>query len=479
MTVKDKTLSAVRWTSLAALTRAFLQIGQVAALARLVSAEDYGLIAMIGVTLSFAGMFADLGVSSAYVHKQTVTDEQRSSLFWLNVGVGLLLALIIFFGRSLLAIFFNDERVSPLLVYCAPIFFLSAMGQQIRMTAEKELNFKPVMVIEVVCAFVGFLFSVSLAIIGYGAYSLVISALISAGLSTLLSWFYLSGKWRPTFHFRTSDIVPFLGFGSGMVLSNMANQVSMSLDLLLGGRLLTTTQLGTYSVPRNLALQIQLVVNPIVTRVGFPLIAKVQSDVNRVKAIYLKTLNMTASVNAPIYLGVAFFSAEVVSVVLGEKWILSVDLLRVFSIWGALRSIGNPAGSLLFGLGRTRLAVKWNVGFLVVALAFLHLGAMNGPMGLAFSLLIYVVVQFLAGWLFIIQPLCNASFLEYSTAALRPFALSGFAVASSYVLVVAIESSLFRLVLGVLFSTLFYMVFSYKFNRDWIRSIFDLIGRNK
>lgn len=87
VTLKQKTFSAVRWTAVAAVARAVLQVGQMAVLARLLSPKDYGLMAVVGVVLSFAAVFADLGVNNAYVQRQGVTQEQRSSLFWLNVSM--------------------------------------------------------------------------------------------------------------------------------------------------------------------------------------------------------------------------------------------------------------------------------------------------------------------------------------------------------------------------------------------------------
>ncbi len=135
-----------------------------------------------------------------------------------------------------------------------------------------------------------------------------------------------------------------------MLLNNVINHVNATIDLVLGGRMLGASQLGLYSVPRNLLLQVQGMVNPIFTRVGFPLIASIQHDKERVKQVYLKTMNMTASVNAPIYVAIAVFAPEIVWLLLGPNWTDTAPLIRVLALWGLLRSFGNPVGSLLFGL---------------------------------------------------------------------------------------------------------------------------------
>jgi len=96
--------------------------------------------------------------------------------------------------------------------------------------------------------------------------------------------------------------------------------------------MLAASALGLYSLLRQIVFQIQGLVNPIITRVGFPLIAQLQAAIPKVRAIYLKTLNMTAATNAPLYVGMAFFAPEVVSIMLGDKWLGPIDLLRLLAI---------------------------------------------------------------------------------------------------------------------------------------------------
>ena len=303
MTLRHKTFSAVRWTTTAAVIRAILQIAQVAVLARLLSPEDYGLVAVV---LGFAGMFADLGVNSAFVQRQVVTQEQRSSLFWLNVAMSAGLSLLVIALSPMFAWFFNDVRLTPLMMLSASTFVIGALGLQVRMAAEKELDFRPVVLLEVTAAIFGFISALFAAFAGWGVYALVLGSIVAAVTSTAFAWLFIARGWRPMWRLRMGDVRPYLGFGGAMVANNIVNQINMSIDIFLGARLLGAAQLGLYSVPRNLVLQLQMMVNPIITRVGFPLIAQVQHDVVRVRSIYLKTLNMTASTNAPLYVGIAF-----------------------------------------------------------------------------------------------------------------------------------------------------------------------------
>ncbi|MEE9912507.1 MAG: MOP flippase family protein [Deltaproteobacteria bacterium] len=477
MTLRHKTFTAVRWTTAAALSRALLQLVQVAVLARLLAPTDYGLIAMVGVVLGIAGLFSDLGLNSAYIQKQDVAPEHRSSLFWLNVGMSSILTILVVITSPVVAFLFGDERLTLLLISSAPVFAINAVGQQIRMTREKELNFKPVVLLELVSALTGFATAIIAALAGLGVYSMVLGGIATALAGTLMAWLCIAGGWRPLWRFSWADVRPYIGFGGALVANDIINQINVSIDIFLGGRLLGASQLGLFSVPRTFILQIQFLVNPIITRVGFPLIAHVQQDIPRVRSIYLKTLNMTASVNAPIYFGLLFFASEIVHVLLGHNWTGSVNFLRILAIWGFFRSTGNPVGSLLMGMGRADLSLKWNTVMLFVIPPILWIGSQFGAEGLAWALLGFSVVMFVPGWYILVRPLCQAGLLEYTIAALRPMLIAIVSIAPAYWVANHLENSLLRLFSGIALAAPLYIVISIKGNREWLQSMMQLIGR--
>lgn len=476
MTLKHKTFSAVRWTTVATGARALLQLVQVAVLARLLAPADYGLMAMVSVVLGFAAIFADMGMNSAYVQRQNVSVKERSSLFWLNVGMSGALTLLVVVLSPLLARWFGDVRLTPLLMLAASTFIISALGQQVRMSAEKALNFRPVMLLEVAASLIGFVAAVATAWAGWGVYALIVGGIVGSASGTALAWVFLADGWLPLWRFKLADVRSYLGFGGALVANNLVNEANSSIDLLLGGRMLGATALGLYSMPRNIVLQIQGMVNPIITRVGFPLIAQVQDDIPRVRAIYLKTLNMTAATNAPLYIGLAFFTPEVVRIVLGDKWLGATDLLRLLAVWGCLRSTANPVGSLLLGMGRTDLALKWNLAMLLVVPPVLWLGSQYGTLGMAWTLLGFSAVMFVPGWYVLVRPLCQAGLVEYSVAALRPFLLAAAAFGVGHVVSSVIANTHLQLAVGVVVAAPLYLVLSYIANREWVTLVMQLTG---
>lgn len=477
MTLKQKTFAALRWTTVAALARTLLQLMQIAVLARLLSPEDYGLMAMVGVVLAFGSIFADMGVNSAYVQRQDVTQEQRSSLFWLNAGVSVALTLLVIVFSPLIARVFGDTRLTLLLMLAASTFVINALGQQVRMTAEKALDFQPVVLLEIGAALFGFAAGVSAAIAGWGVHSLILASIVSAMSGTVLAWLFLARGWRPLWRFRMEDVNSFLSFGGALVANNILNEFNRGVDLLLGGRMLGAATLGLYSLPRQVIFQIQGVVNPIITRVGFPLIAQVQADIPRVRSIYLKTLNMTAATNAPLYVGLAFFAPEAVSIMLGDKWLGSADLLRLLALWGFMRSTGNPVGSLLLGMGRADLSLQWNLAMLLLVPPVLWVGAQSGTIGLAWALLGFQTGMFVPGWYVLVRPLCNAGLYEYSVAALRPCLLAALSVAAGYFSANQFSGSVLRIAIAAGVAAPVYLLISYKANHEWFTALTGVFGR--
>jgi lipopolysaccharide exporter len=478
LTLKQKTYSAIRWTTIGSAVRVLLQIAQLAVLARLLSPADYGLMAMVSVVLALAAIFADMGMNSAYVQRQSVSEFERSSLFWVNIAVSSAFTLLVLVTSPLLAYWFGDARLTPLLMLAASTFVISALGQQIRMSAEKAMNFRPLILIEVAAALLGFAAAVVCAFVGLGVYALLLGGVVNAASSTALAWIYLANGWRPLWRFRLVDVRGYTRFGGALVASNFVNELNRNIDLLLGGRMLGATALGLYSLPRQVVFQVQGVVNPVVTRVGFPLVSQIQTDLPRVRVVYLKSLNMTSSINAPLYMGLAYFAPQVVGIVLGDKWLEIADLLRILAVWSLIRSTGNPVGSLLLGMGRADLALKWNLAMLMVLPPALWAGSGFGTQGLAWTLLASSIVMFIPGWYVLVWSQCKAGLWEYCLATLKPILLAVVAIGAGYFAGIAAKDSYLRLGIAIIASVPLYLWLSYLLNREWVAAMLQLGGWN-
>lgn len=479
MTLSARTFSAARWTTASTVMRAVLQLGQITVLARFLSPQDYGLMAMVTVVLSYAALFSDMGLSTAFIQRSHVSHDERSSLYWLSVIVGAALMVLVMLISPLAAHFFKEPQLVALMMLAATNFLVTACGQQLRMDAEKNLNFRPVAMIEMAAALGGFVVAVVMASLQWGVYALVAASMVTAWTNMVLAWLVLARGWRPSLRLKWNEVRWFVRFGGGMLVNNVINHMNSTVDLLLGGRVLGAAQLGLYSVPRNLILQVQGMVNPIFTRVGFPLIASIQHDKQQVRQVYLMTMNMTASVNAPIFVFIGVFAHELALVLLGEAWQNAAPLLQVLAGWGLLRSFANPVGSLLFGLGRVRLSIGWNLGALLLIPPILFVSARWGSLGLAWGMASIMAALLLPAWAILVRPTCGATLREYLPQIAVPSLLAALSGAAALATASVFGESWVRLLAGAATGGMVYLLLCSWFNKALIQSINGLLGRKQ
>lgn len=467
MSLKQRTFSAVRWIAVAMVAKAGLQFFQLAILARLLAPADFGLMAVVLAVTSFLQIFADFGVSFAIIHHQTISREQLSSLYWLNVGSSIVLAVLIVLASPWVAAYYFQPELASLLALSAVPLVIGAVGQQIRVVAEKNMRFDVLAKIEVAGAIIGIVFAVGIALAGGGVYALVGGAMANVAMLTVLLWLFLADGWRPMLVFRIREIHHFLRFGAYMIGDNLLNTANSQVDVLLGAKILGTQSIGAYSVTKEFCLGVSRAFNPIITRVGTPMMAKAQDEEALMKKVYLQTMRMTASVNFPVYFALGVFAPEVVNIVFGHKWSDAVPLMQVFAVWALLRSTFNPVGSLLMAKGRSDLSFKWNLALFLVFPPVVWLGSSWGQSGLALSSLFLLIMVFVPNWYFLVRPLCGAGFREYSEQFLSPLFASISAAAAAFGVAWWFSGDVARLSVGVLVGGAVYVGLSSRINREW------------
>lgn len=475
MTLRKSAFAAVRWTSMAMMGRAIIAFAQIVILSRLLDPADFKLVAIAITIVNVGVLFTDMGLSNALISFRDVTDSELSSLFWLNVLIGAAMTAAVAAGSPLIASFYGDARLVPLILTGSSAFFITSLGQQQRALAEKHLRFDLLFWIDVGSALVALAVAVAMALAGFGAGSIVLGNVVNATGVAALSWLLLADGWRPRLELRLASVRRFLAFGANVIGVQLFNALALNGDVILGGRLLPGATLGYYFQPRDLCMRIMFVVNPIVTRVSFPLLASIAHDKAKVRSVYLKAMNMTASVNFPIYAFLAVFSPEVVAIVLGPKWEASAPIMRALTIWCAVRSVGNPVGSLMFATGATRRAMMSSALVALAVFACTAIGGSFGVVGIPVALTALYAMLIPAFWAFLIRPTCGAGFVEYHKTLLWPALTTFCAVAAALAVLPFLDGPLPRLILGGAAGVLSYLASSWFINRDWLTSMAELL----
>lgn len=386
--LQNKATLGFKWTGISSITSTALQIIQLLVLARLLSPDDFGLMAMIMVVIGFMQSYSDLGVNSAIIHYQKISREQLSSLFWLNLLAGGLIFLILVASAPLIIFIYDEPRLENLTLWSAIIFLILPLGQQFQVLLQKELMFKQLSAIEICGSLGGAATAIASAYSGSGVFSLIYGQLANASIRTALFIVTAKNEWRPLFHFRRSDLKQFMGFGFYQMGERSVNFLGWNLDKLIIGVLLGSHTLGLYSMAYQLMVKPFQMFNPIITRITSPLFSKIQTDDVLLRKIFLNMVSLTALVMFPVYIGMIVLAQPLFLLLFGDQWLPAVRVFQVLALLGFFYSIGNLLGSLLVGKGRPDIGFNLNVAVFFLYGIAVWIGAHYGMEGAAWGLVL-------------------------------------------------------------------------------------------
>lgn len=386
--LRKKAVTGTKWSFVSKILNILLQLGSLSVLSRLLVPEDFGLLAIAMVVVTFGQIFSDAGISAAIVQRGTSSREELSSLYWLNVLGGVSVTLVYLLCIPVVEAFFVEPRLRELLLWLAPIFIFTAFGQQSRLLLEREMKFRAISIIETLNAVIAAAVAIGLATLGFGVLSLVWSSLASAALGACMLNLVCWRRWRPRMHFRGADVTPVLRFGLFQMGEKFLNYWGWQWDKIIIGLTLGSQLLGFYSLAYRLALYPIQTINPVLNRVTFPLFSKVQRDDAKLRGGFLFIIRSLSMVTMPIFAGVLVTSDLVVEVLLGAQWTASGPILSVLAILGFFFTIGNPIGSLLLAKGRADIGFYMNVWMTVTYGAAAWIGSRFGVVGVAWALVV-------------------------------------------------------------------------------------------
>jgi O-antigen/teichoic acid export membrane protein len=329
------------------------------ALARLLLPEEFGLAMMAVVVSSLALIFSDLALGAALIQRKQLSQDDRSTVFWISVTVGSVLTGVGVLLAAPVADFYGEPRVEPLFAAIAPLFLVTALGSTHVALMTREMNFRGLELRLMGATLVGAAVGVVAAALGAGAMAIIAQHLTTAAVSTVLVW--LACPWRPSLRVSIQSLRSIGSFSANVFGSRLLFYLSRNADSVLIGRFLGPAALGAYTIAYNIMLvPFSKLAGP-VQEVLFPAFARLQDRPERMGEIWLRVNRTVAAVSLPAMTGLVVVAPDFVPVVLGQRWDAAVEPIQILAWVGFLQSLTRLNSSVLQARDRTGLLLRWSL----------------------------------------------------------------------------------------------------------------------
>jgi O-antigen/teichoic acid export membrane protein len=368
---------------------AVLTLGSTIVLARLLMPEDFGLIAMVVSVTDLARYLMELGLGVATVQREEITHEEVSALFWINVGIGAILAVAVACLSPALAWFYSDSRLLNICLTLSIIFLFRGLTVQHRSLLERQMRFGYLGAINVVSNLLGICVAVTMALNGFGVWSLVWRELVNASSYAAGAWLFC--RWIPGRPRLNSGVRSSVRFGAHLSGNSIVAYITQNLDRVLIGRFFGATSVGLYAKAFQLATMPIEQIRMLFWDVGFSPLSALQSDPERYRRFYGRLLSVVTFISIPVLVFIALRSEDVIRLLFGEAWLSAVPFLRVFAIAGFVKPILFTCQLAMISCGKSKRYLNWGMisgSCVVIAYA---VGIAWGALGVAYA---YAIANF-------------------------------------------------------------------------------------
>lgn len=378
---REKALFGMVWSVVSQIGRQGILLISNIILARLLTPHDFGLVATVLIFVNFAMIIADQGFGAALIQRSELTEEHLSSIYWVNVAMGIFLTALFLGGAPLVARIFHEDSLAPLIRAIACIFIINSLSSVHKTLLTRQLAFKTIAKVEIIASWVGGVTSIILAWCGWGAWSITVQSIVAAIVGSGVLW--RVSEWRPRVVFRWSAVRELADFSTNYFLGNISNYWVRNVDNILVGYVLGPVPLGIYTRAYSVMLFPLSRISRVLSRVMFPSLALIQEDHSRVRGLFLRVTRVIALTTFPIMLGVAASAENFTAVVFGAQWGEMVPILRILALVGMVQSVTSLITNIYLSQNHTALRLRVVLPIQVVQVLGIIIGLRWGILGVA------------------------------------------------------------------------------------------------
>jgi O-antigen/teichoic acid export membrane protein len=364
-------------------TNFVVRVGSLIVLARLLDPKAFGLVGMVTAITGVLNLFRDFGLSTAAVQRVSVTEEQSSTLFWINILVGSVLGLILAGTAPLIVRFYHEPRLFWITIVLATGFLFNAAGVQHSALLQRQMRFTALATIDIIGLVLGTAVGIGLALRGFGPWSLVFMTLTPTIVATVCMWF--ATKWIPGRPRKQIGLRSMMRFGGTVTLNGLVVYFAYNIEKVLLGRRWGAEALGTYGRAYQLISVPTDNMNSAVGEVAFSALSRLQNEPKRMKSYFLKGYSLVLALTLPATLVCGFFAKDIIQVLLGPKWASAAPIFRWLAPTILSFAMINPFAWLLFALGRVERSLKIALVIAPIVITAILIGMPYGPKGVAIA----------------------------------------------------------------------------------------------
>lgn len=454
--IKNKAIRGVAWSAVEKFLRQGLMTLFSIIIARQLSPSDYGLVAMLTIFLVVAQLFVDSGFVEALIQKQDRTEVDFSTTFWFNIGVSLLIYAVLFLCSPFIASFYDEPLLEEFLVWMALIFVINAFRTVQQAKLNIAMDFRRQAWISIIAISVSGCVGIWMAYHGFGVWTLVWQPLLLNFLNVALLW--VSAGWMPSFVFSVCSFKELFGFGSRLLMSRILHAIYANGSFLLIGKFYSPAATGLYSQATQMTSFVPTAVNDVVARVAYPIECELQDNNDELQRRFFQMLRMTCFILFPLMMGLAALAEPVVRLLLTDKWIETVPLIRILCFAWIWWPASNMSWQLLNAKHRSDYCLKAEIIKKVIATSILVFSLFWGIKAVCIGILVYYVADVYVMTLFTKRVLPKVTFIEEMKALLPIFACAMVMGIGVYSLKYVIGSDIVWIVTGLFFGIGLYAI---------------------
>ena len=389
---KNQVVSSFSWRFIGRIGSQVLSFLVTIILARLISPEAFGVVAIVGIFTAILQVFVDSGLGGALVQKEDADDTDFSSVFYFNIFTCLILYVILFLLAPYVSYFYDNKQLTSLLRVASLSLIITGLRSTQESYITRHLLYKKHFIATVGASVLSALFAILMAYMGLEVWAIVVQQLLNTGISTIIIWKIV--PWRPRFIFSFKRLKLLLSYGLKILGSSLVDNVYSELRSLLIGKVYSAKDLAYYNQGKTFPYMIVSGINSSLISVLFPVMSRSQNDKNEIKSILRRSIGISVFFVGSILSYLMCSAESFVSTILTEKWVPCVLYLQILCFDSFFWPIATVHYNSFNAIGRSGISL-WimlftklgGIGMLIIAIPY-------GVIWVAISSVLAMILQF-------------------------------------------------------------------------------------